>query len=163
MWLDVVKGRDEGRAPPVNLAAEIGAGQIVRKLIGEGLLSAVHDLSDGGLAVALAEMAMSGGPGAEVFASDAYTAAQWWFGEDQARYVVTVSPENADAFNRIVAEGPDIDEAEMVGFTRIGTVGGDTLLGVSLDDLRSAHQSFFADWMDVCSAQLLRRRTNQPR
>ena len=145
----MVHGRDEGRAPPVNLALELGAGQIVRKLIGECLLSAVHDLSDGGLAVALAEMAMSGGIGAEVSASDAYTAAQWWFGEDQARYVVTVSPENAEAFNRIVAEGPDIDEAEMVGFTRIGTVGGDTLLGVSLDELRGAHQSFFADWMDV--------------
>merc|ERR1712176_1115440 len=99
----------------------LGAGQIVRTLIDAGLLSAVHDLSDGGLAVALAEMAMSGGIGAQVSANDAYTAAQWWFGEDQARYVITVSPENADAFNRIVAEGPDIDEAEMVGFTRIGT------------------------------------------
>jgi len=131
----------------VNLAAEFGAGQIVRKLIGEGLLSAVHDLSDGGLAVALAEMAMSGGIGAKVSASDAYTAAQWWFGEDQARYVVTVSPENAESFNKIVAEGPDIDEAEMVGFTRIGTVGGDSLLGVSLEDMRAAHKSFFAEWI----------------
>lgn len=147
LWLDVVKGRDEGRAPPVNLAAEFGAGQIVRKLIDARLLSAVHDLSDGGLAVALAEMAMSGGIGAEVSASDAYTAAQWWFGEDQARYVVTVSPAKADAFNAMVAQGPDIEEAEMVGFTRIGTVGGDSLLGVSLEEMRSAHKSFFADWM----------------
>ncbi|MEO0591784.1 MAG: phosphoribosylformylglycinamidine synthase subunit PurL [Pseudomonadota bacterium] len=147
LWLDVVHGRDEGRAPPVNLGAELGAGQIVRKLIGEGLLSAVHDLSDGGLAVALAEMALAGNLGANVTANEAYTLAQWWFGEDQARYVITVSPKNADAFNRIVAEGPDIDEAELVGFTRIGTVGGDSLLGVSISDLRAAHESFFADWM----------------
>ncbi|MEM6857848.1 MAG: phosphoribosylformylglycinamidine synthase subunit PurL [Pseudomonadota bacterium] len=147
LWLDVVHGRDEGRSPPVNLAAELGAGQIVRKLISEGLLSAVHDLSDGGLAVALAEMALAGNLGAEVIANEAYTPAQWWFGEDQARYVITVSPESADAFNRIVAEGPDIDEAEMVGFTRIGTVDGDHLLGVSIADLRAAHESFFADWM----------------
>ncbi|MEM7690670.1 MAG: phosphoribosylformylglycinamidine synthase subunit PurL [Pseudomonadota bacterium] len=149
LWLDVVHGRDEGRAPPVNLAAEFGAGQIVRTLIGEGLLSAVHDVSDGGLAVALAEMALSGGIGAEVSANDAYTPAQWWFGEDQARYVITVSPDNADAFNRIVAQGPDIDEAEMVGFTRIGTVSGDSLLGVKLADLRTAHESFFKDWMEA--------------
>ncbi|MEL7189454.1 MAG: phosphoribosylformylglycinamidine synthase subunit PurL [Pseudomonadota bacterium] len=148
LWLDVVKGRDEGRAPPVNLAAEVGAGQIVRKLIGEGLLSAVHDVSDGGLAVALAEMALSGGIGADVSGHDAYSKAQWWFGEDQARYVITVAPEKADAFNRIVAEGPDVEEAEMVGFTRIGTVGGDGVLGVSIDDLRAAHQSFFDDWMN---------------
>ncbi|MGB3470235.1 MAG: phosphoribosylformylglycinamidine synthase subunit PurL [Erythrobacter sp.] len=148
LWLDVVHGRDEGRAPPVSLAAELGAGQIVRKLIGEGLLSAVHDCSDGGLAVALAEMALSAGIGAEVTGHDAYTRAQWWFGEDQARYVITVSPDNAEAFNRIVAEGPDIDEAEMVGFTRIGTVGGDSLLGIAISDLRAAHESFFAEWME---------------
>ncbi|MEM6907500.1 MAG: phosphoribosylformylglycinamidine synthase subunit PurL [Pseudomonadota bacterium] len=149
LWLDVVHGRDEGRAPPVNLAAELGAGQIVRKLIGEGLLSAVHDLSDGGLAVALAEMALAGNLGAQVEANKDYTAAQWWFGEDQARYVITVAPQNAEGFNRIVAEGPDISEAEMVGFHRIGTVGGDTLLGISLSDLREAHEGFFRDWMET--------------
>ncbi len=149
LWLRTVHGRDEGRAPPVNLAAEFGAGQIVRKLIAERLLSAVHDLSDGGLAVALAEMALSGGIGAElVDGYEGYTAAQWWFGEDQARYVITVAPENAEAFNRIVAEGPDIPEAEMVGFHRIGTVGGESLLGVSLADLSEAHESFFRDWME---------------
>ncbi|KWV92858.1 phosphoribosylformylglycinamidine synthase subunit PurL [Erythrobacter sp. YT30] len=147
LWLDVVKGVSDGRSPPVNLAAEIGAGQIVRKLIGEGLLSAVHDVSDGGLAVALAEMAMSGGFGAEVTSNNAYTPAQWWFGEDQARYVITVPAEKAEAFNRIVAEGPDIEEAEMVGFTRIGTVGGESLLGVSLTDMKAAHASFFDEWM----------------
>ena len=148
LWLKTVHGRDEGRAPPVNLEAERGAGQIVRKLVSERLLSAVHDLSDGGLAVALAEMALSGGIGADVRANDDYSLAQWWFGEDQARYVITVAPEKAEAFNRIVAEGPDIPEAEMVGFHRIGTVGGDSLLGVSVDALREAHESFFRDWME---------------
>lgn len=148
-WLMDIHDRDEGRAPPVNLAAEYGAGQIVRKLISEGLLSAVHDLSDGGLAVALAEMALSGNIGAQVTANDNYTAAQWWFGEDQARYIVTVAPDKAEAFNRIVAEGPEVPEAEMVGFHRIGTVGGDSLLGVSLAQMREAHDSFFRDWMEA--------------
>ncbi|MCB2085515.1 MAG: phosphoribosylformylglycinamidine synthase subunit PurL [Sphingomonadaceae bacterium] len=147
LWLKEVHGRDEGRAPPVDLAAERGAGQIVRRLIGEGLLSAVHDLSDGGLAVALAEMALAGNIGAEVRQGADYTAAQWWFGEDQARYVITVPADKADAFNRIVAEGPEIPEAELVGFHRIGTVGGDSLLGNSIADLREANASFFRDWM----------------
>ncbi|MBD2841946.1 phosphoribosylformylglycinamidine synthase subunit PurL [Erythrobacter rubeus] len=147
-WLNIVHGRDEGRAPPVDLAAERGAGQIIRRLIEEDLLSAVHDISDGGLAIALAEMAMAGGIGAETQAHDAYTAAQWWFGEDQARYVLTVSPEKAEAFNRIVAEGPETPEAEMVGFHRIGTVGGESLLGVSLTEMKAAHESFFREWME---------------
>jgi phosphoribosylformylglycinamidine synthase len=149
LWLKEIKGRDEGRAPPVDLAAERGAGHIVRRLIEMGLLSAVHDVSDGGLAVALAEMAMSGGIGADVSGNDDYTAAQWWFGEDQARYVVTVSADQFEAFNRELAAGPEIPEAEMVGFHRIGTVGGDSLLGQSIADLTEAHQSFFRDWMEV--------------
>ncbi len=147
LWLDIVKGQDAGRAPPVDLSAERGAGDIIRRLIAARLLSAVHDLSDGGLAVALAEMALSGGIGAQVSANDNYSTAQWWFGEDQARYVLTVSAENAEAFNQMVAEGPQTPEAEMVGFHRIGTVGGDSLLGVPLAELRSAHESFFAEWM----------------
>ncbi len=147
LWLSIVKGLDAGRAPPVDLSAERGAGDIVRRLIGAGVLSAVHDLSDGGLAVALAEMALSGGIGAEVFRNDDYTSAQWWFGEDQARYVLTVSPEYAETFNRMVAEGPETPEAEMVGFHRIGTVGGDSLLGVTIAEMRESHQSFFRDWM----------------
>ena len=149
LWLAVIEGREEGLAPPVDLAAERGAGEIVRRLIAEGLLSAVHDLSDGGLAVALAEMALSGNLGAQLARNVAYTPAQWWFGEDQARYVVTVSPDKAEAFNRILAEGPESPEAELVGFTRIGTVGGDTLLGQSLTKLREAHESFFAEWMEA--------------
>ncbi len=149
LWLDVVKGRDEGRAPPVDLAAERGAGHIVRSLIRDGLVNAVHDVSDGGLAVALAEMALSGALGAEVSASEHYTAAQWWFGEDQARYVVTVSPGKFEAFNAELARGPEIPQAELVGFTRIGTVGGESLLGLSLDQMREAHESFFRDWMEA--------------
>ena len=146
LWLDIVHGRDEGRAPPVDLAAERGVGQIVRKLIAEGIVNAVHDLSDGGLAVALAEMAMAGGLGAEVSRNEAYSAAQWWFGEDQARYVITVA--DVEAFNAIAAEGPESEEAAEVGFRRLGTVGGTSLLGVEIEALRDAHRRFFREWME---------------
>ena len=147
-WLLDVKGRDEGRAPPVDLAAELGAGSIVRKLIGAGLVNAVHDVSDGGLAVALAEMALAGGIGASVSHNQAYTAAQWWFGEDQARYVLTVAETDVDAFNAMLAEGPESEAAALVGFQRLGTVGGDSLLGVSLTAMREASERFFRDWME---------------
>ena len=146
LWLDIVHGRDEGRAPPVDLAAERGAGEIVRKLIAEGIVNAVHDISDGGLAVALAEMAMAGGLGAEVSRNEAYSAAQWWFGEDQARYVITVA--DTEAFNAIAAEGPESEEAARVGFRRLGTVGGSSLLGVEIEALREAHRRFFREWME---------------
>ncbi len=146
LWLAEIHGRDEGRAPPVDLTLEKNAGETIRELIEAGLVNAVHDLSDGGLAVALAEMAMAGGFGADVAANPDYTAAQWWFGEDQGRYVITVP--DPEAFNAQMAKGTRDEDMARVGFRRIGTVGGDSLLGVPVADLRAAHQSFFKEWME---------------
>lgn len=146
LWLSEIHGRDEGRTPPTDLTLEKAAGRIVRQLIAEGLVSAVHDISDGGLAVALAEMAIAGGIGAEVAGGEGFTQAQWWFGEDQGRYLVTVP--DTEAFNQVLAKGTEDDETAAVGFTRIGTTGGSSLLGVTIEDLRAAHLSFFSEWME---------------
>ncbi|MGV3555183.1 MAG: phosphoribosylformylglycinamidine synthase subunit PurL [Croceibacterium sp.] len=145
LWLAEIHGRDEGRAPPVDLALEKAAGEIVRELIADGLVNAVHDVSDGGLAVALAEMAMAGGLGADVIANETYTAAQWWFGEDQGRYVITVP--DPEAFNRALAKGTRDEDTARVGFRRLGRVGGDRLFDVPVAQLRQAHESFFQEWM----------------
>ena len=146
LWLSEVHGRDEGRAPPVDLTLEKNAGEGVRELIDAGLVSAVHDVSDGGLAVALAEMAIASGLGAEVLGNDDYTQAQWWFGEDQGRYVITVP--DTEAFNAYLAKGTENEDTARVGFRRLGTVGGDSLFDVPVAKLREAHQSFFSDWME---------------
>lgn len=146
MWLSVVHGRDEGRTPPTDLVIERNSGEIIRELIDDGLVNAVHDLSDGGLAVALAEMALASGLGADVEANPEYSAAQWWFGEDQGRYVISVP--DTEALNAALANGTKSEEAAHIGFRRLGKVGGDSLLGVTLADLREAHESFFRDWME---------------
>ncbi|PNG25883.1 phosphoribosylformylglycinamidine synthase subunit PurL [Methylocella silvestris] len=95
LYLRDVCGREAGAPPPVDLAAEKRNGDFVRELILAGLVSAVHDISDGGLAVALAEMAMAGGVGASVEAPANVPAHGFWFGEDQSRYIVATSPEHA--------------------------------------------------------------------
>jgi len=128
LWLREIHGREEGLAPPVDLEAERQRGSIVRGLIDAGKANAVHDISDGGLLVALAEMALSGGLGCTLVAElDAYKA----FGEDQGRYIVTAPA------------GEALDNA-----IRIGTVGGSRVAGVELADLRAAHESFFREWME---------------
>ncbi len=92
-YLEVLAGREEGAPPPVDLAAEKRNGDFVRALIMARRVTAVHDCSDGGLAVALAEMAMAGKAGCMVQAVDfALPSHAFYFGEDQARYVVTASP-----------------------------------------------------------------------
>ena len=143
-WLMTVAGREEGAPPPVDLAAERRNGAFVASLIRAGQVSAVHDLSDGGLAVALAEMALAGGIGATI-AADASEHA-FFFGEDQGRYVLTSAPAETAA----IAE-----EAKRlaVPLSRIGVTGGETLrLGgaapVALAALTEAYESWLPHFMD---------------
>ncbi|WP_156839428.1 phosphoribosylformylglycinamidine synthase subunit PurL [Novosphingobium aquimarinum] len=149
LWLREIHGREEGMPPPVGLDLERRAGDHIRAAIASGSLSAVHDCSDGGLAVALAEMALAGGIGCSVAMPAARdVAAAFWFGEDQARYVVTTS----DAATVIA-------EAERAGLAAIalGETGGETLVfrskagesRIELARLRQAHEAFFRDWMDA--------------
>ncbi len=137
LWLRELHGREDGPPPPVDLATERTHAEFVRKLIAEGKVSAVHDVSDGGLLVALAEMAMASGIGCELEQiGDHFTA----FGEDQARYVVTSA----------IA---DTIQAAGIPMTRIGTTGGSSVKGpgfsVSVSDMREANEAFFRDWMAV--------------
>jgi phosphoribosylformylglycinamidine synthase subunit PurL len=117
LYLRDICGREEGAPPPVDLAAERRNGDFVRALIGQGLASAVHDVSDGGLLVALAEMAMASGIGATLDSAP-FAAHAFWFGEEQGRYVVT-----AAAAEGIMARAG----AAGVPVRRIGTTGGDAL------------------------------------
>ncbi|MDP9423858.1 MAG: phosphoribosylformylglycinamidine synthase subunit PurL [Pseudomonadota bacterium] len=141
LWLAEIEGRRDGEPPAVDLALERDAGFYVRQWIALGLVNAVHDVSDGGLAVALAEMALAGGRGARVQAHHSYSKAGWWFGEDQGRYVLTVK--DRQAFERQLAWGEDSFDRIGGLIRHIGTVGGDQLLGLSLTDLRAAHEGFF--------------------
>jgi phosphoribosylformylglycinamidine synthase len=147
LWLREIHGREDGDAPPVDLTLEKNSGEFIRELIEAGLVSAVHDVSDGGTAVALAEMALAGGFGADVEAHPDFSLAAWWFGEDQGRYLITV-PDVA-AFQAQLAKGTRDADSASSGLRRIGTTGGDSLFGVKLVDLREASDSFFRDWMEV--------------
>ena len=142
--------RRDGDAPHVDLAAEKKTGDFVRKLIRSGVATACHDLSDGGLGVALAEMAMAGDMGATVTDVEGNDPVLTFFGEDQGRYLVTL---NLDP------QGPEIaalwKEAEAQGIFApwIGTTGGTTLtLGgakpVSVATLKAAHESWFPSFME---------------
>ncbi len=121
IYLREICAREEGAPPPVDLIEERENGDFVRGLILDGTASAVHDLSDGGLLVALAEMAMASGIGATLEAPpDDIPAHAYWFGEDQARYIVTVPAGKADA---VLARARDAS----VLASRIGTTGGGAL------------------------------------
>jgi phosphoribosylformylglycinamidine synthase len=149
LWLELIHGRREGTPPPVDLAAEKRAGECIRGLIADGLVTAVHDCSDGGAAVAVAEMALAGNIGMTMtVVAQIPNPAAILFGEDQGRYVVTTT--DADRVRSIA------NEAKLFAVP-IGTTGGDALVfdlidrggpqSVSLADLRAAHESFFPGLM----------------
>ena len=144
IWLRDVCGRAEGAPPPVDLDVERRNGVFVRRLIEQGRLSAVHDCSDGGLALALAEMAIAGGIGAQIARLPVGPAHSALFGEDQARYVVTTASPEA-----ILAEA----QAAGVPALLLGSVGGPalTLPGeepISVAEMRAVHEGWFPAYMN---------------
>ena len=129
LWLREIMGREAGDAPSVDLGDERDNGEIVRGWVRRDKVTAVHDISDGGLIVALAEMALGGNLGCEL---DVDLSTADAFGEDQARYLATAP------------RGAKLD-----GAVRIGTVGGTTVAGVEISALREANEAFFRDWMEA--------------
>jgi phosphoribosylformylglycinamidine synthase len=145
LYLREICGCEIGAPPPVDLAAERRNGDFVRGLIASQTVTTVHDISDGGLAVALAEMAMAGAIGASIEISPSLPTPGFLFGEDQARYVVTAAPESAAAIR-------DAAERAGVACEIIGATGGDTLtLGagtaILLDDLAQANEAWLPHYM----------------
>ena len=151
IYMRDIHNRSDGPPPPVDLAHEKKVGDFVRKLIRSGAATAVHDLSDGGLAVGLAEMAMASGIGATVPGLSDADPVPVFFGEDQGRYLVTV---------KFAGQSDELqalwNEAKALGIFApwIGNTGGSELkLGsaraISIEDLKAAHESWFPRFMDA--------------
>ncbi|HEY0105377.1 MAG TPA: phosphoribosylformylglycinamidine synthase subunit PurL, partial [Rhizomicrobium sp.] len=145
IYLREIEGREEGAPPPVDLAAEKRNGDLVRGFVEGGHADTVHDVSDGGVLVAVAEMALAGGIGATLAVPAGADAVGFLFGEDQARYVV-VQPR--PVIDRMMASA----QARGVAAAVIGTTGGDAVAveghgAVALAALRAAHEGWFGKFM----------------
>ncbi|HEY2797269.1 MAG TPA: phosphoribosylformylglycinamidine synthase subunit PurL [Thermoanaerobaculia bacterium] len=119
-FLRTVRGRDEGPCPEVDLAAERRLVDLLVALAAKGLLASAHDVSDGGLAVALAECAMQGGVGAEIALDSEIRPSSFLFGESTGRALVSFAPENEAAIGAAAESGG-------VPCGIVGTVGGGRL------------------------------------
>ena len=146
IWLKEIAGQEKGAPPPVDLALERKTGDAIRPLIQSGDLTTVHDLSDGGLAVALAEMVMAGGIGAQIDAlPQGIPVHAALFGEDQARYVAAVPGKSLKKLLQAL-------DAAGVPHSAIGTTGGEALIlpgekPISVTELRNKHESWLPKYM----------------
>ncbi len=149
LYLREIEGREDGAPPPVDLAAERRTGDLVRRLIQDGLVRACHDVADGGLLVAVAEMALAGGVGVildgDDLALDSTTIAAILFGEDQGRYILAI---DRAALPVVIAAARDAG----IALRRIGRTGGDQLtLGsghaISVASLKTCHEAWLPGFM----------------
>ena len=147
LYLRELFGREEGAPPSVDLEAEKKTGELIRKLIDEGLVTACHDVSDGGLLVAAAEMALAAGRGVNLQTPVKQRAAAFWFGEDQGRYLIAATPSAADTL---------LLKAAMAGVqaSKIGRFGGPDILlddsdALSLLDLSDLFEAALPDYMNA--------------
>lgn len=150
IWLREIHGREEGPPPPVDLKAEKRTGDFIRACIDRGWITACHDVSDGGVAVALAEMALAGKIGVLVNEPQPFGVAGSFFGEDQGLYLVTICDTCLADF-MAAAHKADVP-ADPLGRTIKDRIvfeldEGDWI--VPLADLRSAHEGFFPKLMQA--------------
>jgi phosphoribosylformylglycinamidine synthase subunit PurL len=145
IYLREIEGKEEGAAPLVDLAVERKHGDFVRVLIEQGRVDTVHDVSDGGLLVAIAEMAMKDGIGADIGQASLADAIPFFFGEDQGRYLIAAPFAEAE---KIVAEA----RAVFIPVAELGKTGGDAITindkdRVSIKQLRAGHEGWFPRFM----------------
>ena len=144
-YLRTVHGRDEGPCPEVDLEAERRLVDLLVRLAGRGLLSSAHDVSDGGLAVALAESAMTGELGAVVRLESALRLSSLLFGETTGRVVLSFRPENEGRIRSAAAElGVPLTVIGSVGGARLRiAVGGRRVVDEDVASLRGLWKSAF--------------------
>jgi phosphoribosylformylglycinamidine synthase len=141
LYLREIEGREDGAPPRVDLAAERRHGEFVRGQIATGRVAACHDISDGGLLVAVAEMTMAGGKG--VALADLPSTNAGLFGEDQGRYLI-----ETDTPEALLAAGRNAG----IYAQRIGTVGGAALTlpggdAISVSELTAVNEAWLPAYM----------------
>ena len=144
LYLREIEGREEGSAPPVNLGAEKRNGDFVRALIEAGRLDTVHDISDGGLLVAIAEMCMAGGIGAML---DAPVGVAFLFGEDQGRYIFAAPPMETKEILR-AASAADVP-ARAIGASGGAELQAPGMAKTRIATLKAEHETWLPNYMNA--------------
>ena len=146
LYLSIIRSNDGGAPPPTDLEAEKRNGNYIRKLIRNRRVHAVHDCSDGGLAIAACEMAFASNIGLQLSGAIDLPTHAWLFGEDQGRYLIAVEQHSVN---------PILSTAESIGVSAqiVGKVGGDHIIAdkafnFALSDLRSHYENWLPNLMN---------------
>ncbi len=143
---EILKNK-KGPPPEVNLFNEKNNGTTLIKLIDKKLLLSAHDISQGGILINLAEMCISGKMGAKIKSPKSLiNLLEYFFGEDQGRYIVEIEKKNTDIFSEIL-------NSNSVFFEQIGTTQKDILsldseFNINVNDLSKYNDSWFKKYIN---------------
>lgn len=147
----LLQGNISGKPPEINLEVENALQKVVLDSICEGLISSAHDLAEGGLAVSLAESAISGGLGANINIASALSATEVLFSESQSRILVSMKEEN---LNILLEKAKQANiEAQHIGQVLnhdsvTFNVNGQKVISTSVSELKTS-------WKDAISCIMM--------
>ena len=139
-YLSIIKNKEIGSTPSIDLEEELKNGKFILNFIEQKKFEAVHDIGDGGLLIALAEMTIYGGKGVNLDINKS-SLIEYLFGEDQSRYLVEISKDNFEEFMR-EAEKNNVS-VEKIGITQADQFEIKNIGKIKVDDLIQAHESWF--------------------
>ena len=139
-YLSIIKNKEIGSTPSIDLEEELKNGKFILNFIEQNKFESVHDIGDGGLLVALAEMSIYGGKGVNLDINKS-SLIEYLFGEDQSRYLVEISKDNFEEFMR-EAEKNNVS-VEKIGITQADQFEIKNIGKIKVDDLIQAHESWF--------------------
>ena len=141
-----ILNQKKGPPPEINLFNEKNNGETVLKLINEGYVKSAHDISTGGIMVAIAKMCMGGNKGININKpQNLINYFEYFFGEDQARYLIEIEK------NTLKKVG-DILEKNSIYFNEIGTIQEKNMvlkdkLNVTIDELIKTNKTWLSEYM----------------
>ena len=140
-----VVGIKNGPPPAINLFNEKNNGLLVQSLISKKLLNSVHDISSGGILIALVEMCISGNIGAKIkIPNDKITPHEYLFSEDQSRYLIEVNEKNKNEVYKTLEKNSIF--YEMLGKTQKDSLVLDKDFNIELNDLRKLNSFWFRNY-----------------
>ena len=137
----------DGPPPGINLFNEKNNGLLILKLISKKLVNAVHDISSGGILIALSEMCISGKIGAKInIPQNSISPHEYLFGEDQSRYLIEINEKNKDEVSKILEKNSIY--YEIIGETQKESLYLNKEFNIKLTDLKELNSFWFRNYFE---------------
>ena len=141
-FLSIIQNKELGSTPIINLDNELKNGKFTLELINQDLALSTHDIGEGGLLIAAAEMSLSSNIGISI--NSERKNHEYFFGEDQSRYLIEIDKKNEEALNKLAREHNV--KVECIGYTAEENIEIKDIGKISIHELKTSHEDWFQNF-----------------